>query len=108
MEAQDAILDEINPKTTNLVWSCRENGPNAITKNYEPGKMGYIQRGVREIQEWANGTFEGNGIWKSEGDARRLEPRDIKRQQSHYRPEVPRGFQQVMVPRLHENGLGLW
>jgi len=24
--------------------------------------------------------------------------------QSHYRPEVPRGFQEVKVPRLHDNG----
>ena len=44
MKTRDAVLDEINPKTTHLVWSCRENGPNAITKNYEPGKIRYIQR----------------------------------------------------------------
>ena len=47
-----------NQKTTHLVWSCRENGPNATTKKSqltgnlkegkneavpdEPGKMGYI------------------------------------------------------------------
>ena len=24
-----------NPETTRLVWSCRENGPNATTKNYD-------------------------------------------------------------------------
>jgi len=24
--------------------------------------------------------------------------------QSHYRPEVPRGFQEIKVPRLHDNG----
>jgi len=24
--------------------------------------------------------------------------------QSHYKPEVPSGFQEVKVPRLHENG----
>ena len=28
--------------------------------------------------------------------------------QSHYRPEVPRGFQEVKVPRLRDNGPGLW
>jgi len=28
--------------------------------------------------------------------------------QSHYRPEVPRGFQEVKVPRLHDNGPGWW
>ena len=26
--------------------------------------------------------------------------------QSHYRPEVPRGFQEVNVPRLRDNGPG--
>jgi hypothetical protein len=35
----------------------------------EPGKMGYIQPGVKEVSEWTNGTIEGNGIWKSEGAA---------------------------------------
>jgi len=24
--------------------------------------------------------------------------------QSHYRPEVPRGFQEVKAPRFHDNG----
>ena len=28
--------------------------------------------------------------------------------QPHYRPEVPRGFQEVKVPRLHNNGPGWW
>jgi hypothetical protein len=28
--------------------------------------------------------------------------------QSRYRPEWPRGFQEVKVPRLHDNGTGLW
>jgi hypothetical protein len=27
MDAPDTMLDE-NPKTTHLVWTCRENGPN--------------------------------------------------------------------------------
>jgi len=30
----------------------------------------------------------------------------VKSKQSHYRPEVPRGFQEVKVPRLRENGPG--
>jgi hypothetical protein len=34
MDALDMILDD-NPETTYLVWSCRENGPNATTKNYD-------------------------------------------------------------------------
>jgi len=28
--------------------------------------------------------------------------------QSHYRPEVSRGFQEVKVPRLRDNGPGWW
>ena len=28
--------------------------------------------------------------------------------QSHHRPEVPRGFQEIRVPRLRDNGPGLW
>jgi len=28
--------------------------------------------------------------------------------QSHYRPEVPRGFQEVKVPRLRDKGTGWW
>ena len=32
----------------------------------------YIQRWVRKIWEWANGTIEDNGIWKSEDVSRRF------------------------------------
>jgi len=28
--------------------------------------------------------------------------------QSHYRPEVPRGFQEVKIPRLRDSGPGCW
>jgi len=28
--------------------------------------------------------------------------------QSHYRPGVPRGFQEVKVPRFRDNGTGWW
>ena len=28
--------------------------------------------------------------------------------QSYYRPEVPREFQEVKVPRFHENVTGWW
>jgi len=28
--------------------------------------------------------------------------------QSHYRPEVPRGFQEVKAPILRDNGPGWW
>jgi hypothetical protein len=32
----------------------------------------------------------------------------VKVNQSHYRPKVPRGFQEIKVPRLHDNGPGWW
>ena len=32
----------------------------------------------------------------------------VKLNQSHYRPEVPRGSQKVKVPRLRDNGPGWW
>jgi len=32
----------------------------------------------------------------------------VKVNQSHYRPEVPRGFQEVKVPRLRDNGPRWW
>ena len=34
--------------------------------------------------------------------------RKIKVNQSHYRPEVPRGFQEVKVPRLRDDGPEWW
>jgi len=33
---------------------------------------------------------------------------DKKVNQSLYMPEVPRGFQEVKVPRLRDNGPGWW
>ena len=32
----------------------------------------------------------------------------IKVKQSRYRPEVPRGFQEVKVPKFRDNGTGWW
>jgi len=32
----------------------------------------------------------------------------VKVNQSHYRTEAPRGFQEVKVPRLRDNGPGWW
>ena len=32
----------------------------------------------------------------------------VKVNQSHYRSEVPRGFQEVKVPRLRDNGPEWW
>jgi hypothetical protein len=35
MDAQDTIFDDITRKKTHFVWTCWENGPNAIVKNYD-------------------------------------------------------------------------
>ena len=35
-----------------------------------------------------------------------LEWSEVKVNQSHYSPEVPRDFQEVKVPRLRDNGPG--
>ena len=35
LNAKDKVLDEITRKKTHLLWPCRENGPNAISKNYD-------------------------------------------------------------------------
>jgi len=32
----------------------------------------------------------------------------IRVNQSHYRPEVPRGFQEVKIPTLRDNGPEWW
>ena len=34
--------------------------------------------------------------------------RYVKVKQSHYSPEVPRGFEEVKVPRLRNNDPGWW
>jgi len=52
---------------------------------------------------------QGFGGGRPEG--KRLLGRSMHRwevNQSHYRPEVPRGFQEVKVPRLRDNGPVLW
>ena len=63
-------------------WTQREYQKSWLTANLKegqnkavpekPGKMGYIQPWVKETYDLANGTIEGNGIWKSEGVARRF------------------------------------
>ena len=42
------------------------------------------------------------------GDLHNIVPYGKKVNQSHYRPEVPRGFQEVKVPSLRNNGPGWW
>ena len=80
MKARDTILDE--PTRKQIIWCGHVERMDAtrlpkIMVNWkpegrknrsfpeEPGKMGYVQA-------WANGTMEGNGMWKMEGVARRF------------------------------------
>jgi len=87
MNEQDTILDEITKNNSFGVVMSREWTQHNYQKSWlignlkegkneaapdEPGKMGYIQPWVKEVQVCANGTIEGNGIWKSEGVARRF------------------------------------
>jgi len=39
---------------------------------------------------------------------RNMKVSKVQANQSHYRPEVPRGFQEVKVPRLRDDGPGWW
>jgi len=36
------------------------------------------------------------------------ESQEVKVNQSHYSPDVPRGFQEVKAPRFRDNGTGWW
>jgi hypothetical protein len=36
-----------NPETTYLVWSCRENGPNATNKNYDS-----LKPSLENLKRW--------------------------------------------------------
>jgi hypothetical protein len=94
MNKQDTILDEITRKQ--LIWCghVERMDPTRLPKimiNWKPEerkKRGRPRRawkdGIytamserKETYEWVNGTIEGNGIWKSEGVARRFKPQNI-------------------------------
>jgi len=47
-----------------------------------------------------------NGGLNFAHNASSMQATEKKVNQSHYRPEVPRGFQEVKVPRLRNNGPG--
>jgi hypothetical protein len=87
MDAQDMLLDDVIRKQ--LIWCghVERMDPTRIPKLWfignlkegkneavpeEAGKMEYVQRWVKEIWEWADGTTEGNGVWQSEGVVRRF------------------------------------
>jgi len=50
-------------------------------------------------------SFKPEGERKLKRNYRNIEE---TKKQSYYRPEVPRGFQEVKVPRFHENSTGWW
>ena len=85
-DAPDTVLDDVTRKhlityghvdrmkPTQLAITMIDRKPSGWRKVVVPeehGKTGYIQRWVEEIWDWANGTIEGNGVWKSEGVVRR-------------------------------------
>ena len=41
-------------------------------------------------------------------DAQMTSLKNVNIKQTRYRPEVPRGFQEVKVPRYHDNSTGWW
>ena len=55
--------------------------------------MRYIQPWVKGIWEWVNGTAEGNGMWKSEGVARRLKTANKKKE----------NFSGILLNQSYEN-----
>ena len=62
MDAQDMILDDITWKKTYLVWSCRENGPNTTTKNYdslETGREEKTRPSPKYLERWNTYRHEG-------------------------------------------------
>ena len=67
----------------NLAWDSRR-------LEYSP----FIQLGLRKVSFQVH-THTHTHIY-------------VKVNQSHYRPEVPRGFQEVKVPRLRDSGPGWW
>ena len=88
MDAPDTVLDEITRK--HLIWyghvermdrtrlpkiviNWRPEGRKKRRRPRRTWKDGiYIQPRGKEVYEWANGTIEGNRIWKSEAVARRF------------------------------------
>ena len=81
------------PKTTNLVWSCRENGPNTTTKNYDSLKTWRKEKTrpfPKNLERWNIHSHEWKrskhgwteqpkameyGSWKVSSDV--LKPRNI-------------------------------
>jgi hypothetical protein len=57
MDEQDIILDDITRKKTYLVWSCRENGPNATSENYDSLETRRKKKRGRRRRTWKDGIY---------------------------------------------------
>jgi len=73
------------------------------SKMYVCGSLFWLKRDVNEATDFVD-------RYKGVGQRRDLIPYlfNVSVHQPHYRPEVPRGFQEVKVPRLSGNGPGWW
>jgi len=72
---------------------------------YKPAGRGFLSR-------WCHSNFfshNTSGPTKDLGSTQPLtEMSKVNLNESHYRPEVPRDFQEVKVPRLRDNGPEWW
>ena len=46
-----------NPETTHLVWTCRKNGPKAVTKNYDSLETWRKEKRARPRRTWKDGIY---------------------------------------------------
>ena len=66
-----------NPKTTNLVWSCRENGPNTTTKNYDSlqtWRKKKTRPSPKNLERWNINSHE----WKRSKNGRMEQPKAME------------------------------
>jgi len=74
---------------------------------WEPDSLGHIAQwladGERRTNHGLGSTHSRCGFFKFFKEI--YYTQCVKKvNQSHYRPKVPKGFQEVKVPRLHDNG----
>ena len=81
-------------------------------QTFDPNVEGVKSKGAKR-HLWAWGLGKSN--WYSQTKACHVFLQPFKvylllyvKNQSHYSPEVPRGFQEVKVPRLRDKGPGWW
>ena len=64
--------------------------------------------GINNVRREASRHFSNSKNEYLKAQIDELVTSSKKVNQSHYRPEVPRGFQEIKVPRLRDNGPGWW